>query len=115
MDKTAQVRQLILGAHELMILDDAREHVIACDSGELWITQEGDRRDVILPAGRSWRIDRAGPVVLSAFVPSRAILTQARPARAAAVPRREGAAALLGLIRRWRHPALASFPARFIF
>ena len=111
MSDIRQVRHIPIGLRELRVIDDACGQTIACESGELWITQDGDRRDVILPAGQSWRIDRAGPLVLSAFKPSVATLAQPQPDRAACLPRREGAAALLARILRWRFPALASFPA----
>jgi len=43
--------------------------------------------------------------------PSLATLAHPEAGRAACLPRREGAAALLARILRWRFPALASFPA----
>jgi hypothetical protein len=82
-----------IGLRELVVIDDARGHVLTCESGELWLTQNGDQRDIILPAGQSWRVDRSGPLVLSAFQP---------------------AVATLDRINRWRFPALASFPATCI-
>jgi hypothetical protein len=115
MDEIRQVRQLQLDQRQLLIIDDARDHVITCEYGELWITQDGDRRDVILPAGRSWRIERPAQVVLSAFTPSLATLAHTHPGKAVSRPRRDDGARLLTRIRRWRFPTLASFPARFIF
>lgn len=114
MSDTLQARRLQIGLRELLIIDDARDQLLTCESGELWLTQDGDRRDVILPAGQSWRIDRSGPLVLSAFKPSVATLAHPQPGRSASVPRRDGAATLLALIRRWRFPALASFPATLL-
>jgi hypothetical protein len=114
MSDTRQVQRIEIGLRELLVIDDARDQLLTCESGELWLTQDGDRRDVILPAGQSWRVDRSGPLVLSAFKPAVATLAHPHAGRAACVPRREGAAALLTLFRRWRFPALASFPARFI-
>lgn len=114
MSDIRQARRIQIGLRELLVIDDARDQLLTCESGELWITQDGDRRDVILPAGQSWRIDRAGPLVLSAFKPAVATLAHPQPGRSASVPHRDGATALLALIRRWRFPALASFPARFI-
>jgi hypothetical protein len=111
MSDIRQAQQIPIGQRELLVIDDACGQVIACESGELWVTQDGDRRDVILPAGQSWRIDRPGPLVLSAFKPSMATLAHRETGRAACLPRREGAAALLARILRWRFPALASFPA----
>ena len=93
MSDIRQVRRIQIGLRELLVIDDARDQLLTCESGELWITQDGDRRDVILPAGQSWRVDRPGPLVMSAFKP---------------------AVATLDRIKRWRFPALASFPARFI-
>lgn len=113
MSDPPQVQRVHLERREMVVIDDARGQIIACESGELWITQDGDRRDIILTAGASWRIERRGPLVLSALEPSVASLRH--PAGGpVGMPRRDGAASLLALIRRWRFPALASFPARFI-
>lgn len=114
MGDSRQVRHFTLDRRELLLIENAHDQLLSCESGELWITQEGDRRDVILPAGQSWRIDRHGPLVLSAFKPSVATLVHPEPGRTAGVPRREGAAALLARIRRWRFPALASFPSTLL-
>lgn len=115
MDETRQERQLELGLRELLILDDARHHLIRCDSGELWLTQEGDRRDRVLPAGHAWLVEATGPVVLSALKPATATLIQTRPGRPVGQPRRDGTAPLLDRLRRWRFPSLASFPSHLIF
>ncbi|MBI5786639.1 MAG: DUF2917 domain-containing protein [Rhodocyclales bacterium] len=93
MSDILQLRRIQIGLRELVVIDDARGQVLTCESGELWLTQDGDSRDVILPAGQSWRVDRSGPLVLSAFQP---------------------AVATLDRINRWRFPALASFPATCI-
>ncbi len=93
MGDNRQVRRIQIGLRELLVIDDARGQLLTCESGELWITQDGDRRDIILPAGQSWRIDRAGPLVMSAFKP---------------------AVATLDMARRWRFPPLASFPSTCI-
>jgi hypothetical protein len=93
MSDSRQVRRIQIGLRELLVIDDARDQMLTCESGELWITQDGDPRDVILPAGKSWRVDRSGPLVLSAFKP---------------------AVATLDMIQRWRFPALASFPATLL-
>lgn len=106
-----ETRQLDLERHELLVIDDARGHLVTCESGELWLTQDGDRLDIILPAGHAWLVDRTGPLVLSALARSRATLAQTRPGRAVSRPYRNGAAALLTRIRRWRFRPLASFPA----
>ena len=42
-------------------------HVIACHSGSIWVTQEGDLRDIILGAGESFALERKGPVLVQAL------------------------------------------------
>ncbi|HTY03091.1 MAG TPA: DUF2917 domain-containing protein [Rhodocyclaceae bacterium] len=111
MSDNRQVRRFTIGPRVLRVIDDARGQLLSCECGELWITLDGDHRDIILSAGSAWRVDRTGPVVLSAFRPARATLAHLLPGRAASLPRRDGAAALLDRILRWRFPALASFPA----
>lgn len=106
-----ETRQLDLERRELLVIDDAWGHLVTCERGELWLTQDGDRRDIILPAGHAWLVDRPGPLVLSALAPSRATLAQTIPGRTLGRPRREGAACLLSRIRRWRFRPLAGFPA----
>jgi hypothetical protein len=104
-------RQLDMERRELLVIDDPRGHLITCESGELWLTQDGDRRDIILPAGHAWLVDRPGPLVLSALTASRATLAQTIPGRPLGRQRREGAAELLTRFRRWRFQPLAGFPA----
>ena len=40
-------------------------------SGSLWITQDGDLRDIVLQTGEAFDFDRAGDALLSAFADSR--------------------------------------------
>jgi hypothetical protein len=40
-------------------------------SGTLWITQDGDLRDIVLGAGEAFDFDRRGEALLSAFDDSR--------------------------------------------
>ncbi len=43
---------------------------IRCHVGTLWVTQDGDPRDVILEAGQLFVTDRMGEVLISALAPS---------------------------------------------
>ena len=55
---------------------------VECLSGSLWITQDGDRRDIVLRAGEAFDFDRRGDALLSAFADSRYLLLDAdEPAR----------------------------------
>ncbi|MDQ6640435.1 MAG: DUF2917 domain-containing protein [Pseudomonadota bacterium] len=47
---------------------------VECLSGSLWITQDGDRRDIVLGAGEGFDFDRRGDALLSAFADSRYLL-----------------------------------------
>jgi hypothetical protein len=49
-------------------------------SGSLWITQDGDRRDIVLAAGEAFDFDRGGDALLSAFADSRYLLLDAEGA-----------------------------------
>jgi Protein of unknown function (DUF2917) len=51
---------------------------IAVARGQIWITQEGDPRDVVLESGQSVRIERNGLTLIEALQPSRFALLAAR-------------------------------------
>jgi Protein of unknown function (DUF2917) len=51
---------------------------IVCDSGSVWVTQDGDPRDVILRAGESFTLDRKGPALLQAFAPGSVSIAPAK-------------------------------------
>lgn len=46
---------------------DRRGDVINCLHGRLWITQEGDLKDYIVEAGKSFWVTRPGTVVVQAL------------------------------------------------
>lgn len=105
MAQITQVTHCELARRELLSISDARGDLICCNTGELWITVDGDRRDVVLPAGASWRIEGDGAVVVSALQPS-----------AFSVERHEAPVATgLPLFRLGRaFPPLALFPSPLI-
>lgn len=47
---------------------------VECVSGVLWVTQDGDRRDIILEPGDAFDFDRADGVLISALQDSRYLL-----------------------------------------
>ena len=51
-------------------------HRIECLSGALWITQDGDSRDIVLAPGDSFSFDRTGDALISALDDSRFLLLE---------------------------------------
>jgi hypothetical protein len=74
--------------------------LVTVDRGTAWLTQDGDRRDIVLGAGGSFRLDRRGVAVVSGFTTAELTVTAAtgaslpaieaspRASRAATLPRR---------------------------
>ncbi len=56
-------------------LQDARGSLVLCLSGTLWLTQQGDARDIVLEAGDERRIDQDGLSILSALSDARFVLS----------------------------------------
>jgi hypothetical protein len=53
-----------------MTLHDAAGREVTCLSGSIWLTMEGDTRDILLEPGTSFVIDRGGATILAAQAPS---------------------------------------------
>jgi hypothetical protein len=53
-------RLLTLADGEVVELPDARGTTLRLARGSLWITQAGDRRDIVLSAGEAWTVERHG-------------------------------------------------------
>ncbi len=71
--------------NEQLRIVDGRDLLIHVWQGSLWITQEGDTRDVVLEAGQSFRLDRNGVALVKAWEETVLALTspsETRPARA---------------------------------
>ena len=88
---------------------DGQKHVVDVFQGQVWLTQDGDLRDVFLEAGQSFTVDGPGLALLHAFEDSRLLVTDvsehrgARPVNAMALHRWARArrdAALAALLRR---------------
>ena len=70
--------------NEQLRIEDGRDLLIHAWQGSLWITQEGDVRDVVLQAGQSFRLDRNGVALVKCWENAVLALTsphEERPAR----------------------------------
>ena len=61
---------LLLDRWQTVELIDAAGATAALDSGCLWITMDGDQRDIVLGPGESWTVERNGRTLLHAEAPS---------------------------------------------
>lgn len=102
--------QLAKGA--LLKLRDAQGRGVAVRSGCLWITQEGDPRDLFVGAGQSVRLDRGGLVVIEALADARLLLLD--PIAPAAPQPLPSAAALHREARRQRSIAIGDLLLRAV-
>lgn len=100
MARITQQTHCELSRRELLTLADVAGHRIACRSGELWLTQDGEG-DVLLGPGDSWSARGDAAVVISALAP--AVFSVERPAPL------ETSAPVFRLGRAF--PALALFPS----
>ena len=55
-----------LSAREAVTLQDVRGATLRVTRGTLWLTQENDRKDVILRVGDNWVVEKDGATVLEA-------------------------------------------------
>ena len=51
-------------------IEDGRGLRVGVSTGSVWLTQQGDGRDVVLRAGESFVIDRRGRTVVQALAPA---------------------------------------------
>ena len=59
----------------LLRIKNGRDLSVHVWEGTLWLTQEHDRRDIVLEAGQSFRLDRRGSCLLEATRPSAVALS----------------------------------------
>jgi len=88
-------RILELAGGDRVELADARGTTLRVDHGTLWLTQEGDRRDIVLGAGDAWTIERKGLAIAQARGDTALRVTAGDVTRATVRTRRDGWKALL--------------------
>lgn len=56
-----------LADDQIVALSEARGWTVECRRGRLWITQDGDPRDIVIAAGEQFTFDRDTPTLVSAL------------------------------------------------
>lgn len=69
-EHAASSRIVELPRGEVHRIVDGRGTLIASLGGNVWITQDGDERDVVLEAGKTFRLDRQGLALVTALGPA---------------------------------------------
>ena len=59
-----------LREHQIVRFDGATGVTVVCLRGELWLTQDGDTRDLVLVPGDRFTLDHEGLTLVSALRPS---------------------------------------------
>lgn len=72
-----------LARGQLQRIEDGRGLLVQCLGGRLWLTQEGERRDIVLEAGDEAPIEHDGLTILSALRDSRYVVLDMLGASAA--------------------------------
>lgn len=75
---------LTLARDGLLALRDAQGTQLLCHEGAIWVTQEGDIRDIIIGPGDALTVRAPGLTVVTAVQPS--TLTLIEPTQAGAAP-----------------------------
>jgi hypothetical protein len=82
---------LSLARDGLLALRDAQGTQILCHEGVIWVTQEGDIRDIIIGPGDALTVRAPGLTVVTAVQPSTLTLVERTQAGAATADRRKAA------------------------
>lgn len=77
-----QGRMRLTRHHHLEVLDGLGTSM-QCLLGSVWVTQDGDRRDIVLAAGDAFTLDRNGVAIVYATDDAEVCLSARHAARAA--------------------------------
>lgn len=76
MDNDLMLGARALGKGRIRRVHHALGQRVECLSGTLWVTQDGDIRDIVLGAGDAFAFDRPGDALISALDDSRFLLLE---------------------------------------
>ena len=64
-----------LPSNQTLRIADGKAHVISVFEGQVWLTQDGDQRDVFLEAGDSFSFDDRGLTLVQALRDTRLVVS----------------------------------------
>jgi hypothetical protein len=67
MKAVLDIKPIPLAARSVYRIENSKGTEVFCLEGAVWITQEGDPRDIILSPGQSFALDRRGVAVVYAL------------------------------------------------
>ena len=74
MDTDLHRTATLIGRNATLRIPYARGRTVLCASGQVWLTQHGDARDVFLGTGQSFTLDHPGDAVLQAVGTTAAVV-----------------------------------------
>jgi hypothetical protein len=69
-------RAYTIAKDKIMEINQALDFTIQCLAGSVWVTFDGDRRDVILCAGQDFKVDRDQRTLIQAMDAAGIVLIQ---------------------------------------
>jgi hypothetical protein len=78
-------RRINIRRGDLVCIRNGSGVTVTVGRGTAWLTQDGDRRDVVLEAGGSFRLDRGGVAAVSALAAAEITVTAASGASLPAI------------------------------
>lgn len=111
MAQITQETRIDLEKSELVAVCGRDRLTLACETGELWLTREGNSTDIILRAGNRITLDAREEAVVSALRPARLLIVPERQHSNPRIRLHGAAQERFARLLRWRFPALASFPS----
>jgi hypothetical protein len=86
---------LMLAKDQVLALPSPEGACVTSEAGVVWITQDGDPRDIVLAAGETFCLERSTPTLVQAFAPARIRIAERSRPKARGLP------GLLNSVRGW--------------
>ncbi|HJZ42378.1 MAG TPA: DUF2917 domain-containing protein [Hyphomicrobiaceae bacterium] len=84
MKAVLDIKPILLAPRSMHRIENGKGTEVLCLQGAVWITQEGDPRDIVLSPGQSFVVDRRGVAVVYAL--KEAAITVGTPGHVSPAP-----------------------------